>query len=169
MWNKKRIKCPPANKNNTPKPFNLWLSSSKVQALLFQIEDKGKSSFHITFRLAKCLVVTVKHYKNFGSFIKKNSPSNIISDAKSQRASYDVFVNAVSAFNKQHSKHSQADKLPILKTLPGPNDEAKERFCFLLILQQMASSEDSENEYLIYIIYVNYFYEMSFIIIDTFH
>ena len=94
------------------------------------------------------MVVTVKHYKNFGSFIKKNSPSNIISTAKSQQASHDVFVTAVSAFNKQHSKHSQADKLPILKTLPGPNDEAKERFCFLLILQQMASSEDSENEYL---------------------
>ena len=106
------------------------------------------------------MVVTVKHYKNFGSFIKKNSPSNIISDAKSQRASYDVFVNAVSAFNKQHSKHSQADKLPILKTLPGPNDEAKERFCFLLILQQMASSEDSENEYL------SHLYECSAAAVD---
>ena len=106
------------------------------------------------------MVVTVKHYKNFGSFIKKNSPSNIISDAKSQRASYDVFVNAVSAFNKQHSKHSQADKLLILKTLPGPNDEAKERFCFLLILQQMASSEDSENEYL------SHLYECSAAAVD---
>ena len=72
----------PANENNTPKPFNLWLSSSKVQALLFYIEEKGKSSFHITFRLPKRLVVTVKHYKNVCSFMKKNSPSNIISTAK---------------------------------------------------------------------------------------
>ena len=72
----------PANENNTPKPFNLWLSTSNVQALLFYIEEKGKSSLHITFRLAKRLVVTVKHYKNVCSFMKKNSPSNIISTAK---------------------------------------------------------------------------------------
>ena len=32
--------------------------------------------------------------------------------------------------------------------LPGPIDEARERFCLLLILRQMASSEDSENQHL---------------------
>ena len=31
--------------------------------------------------------------------------------------------------------------------LPGPIDEARERFCLLLILRQMASSEDSENQH----------------------
>ena len=32
--------------------------------------------------------------------------------------------------------------------MPGPIDEARERFCLLLILRQMASSEDSENQHL---------------------
>ena len=32
--------------------------------------------------------------------------------------------------------------------LPGPIDEARERFCLSLILRQMASSEDSENQHL---------------------
>ena len=32
--------------------------------------------------------------------------------------------------------------------LPGPIDEVRERFCLLLILRQMASSEDSENQHL---------------------
>ena len=38
--------------------------------------------------------------------------------------------------------------MPVLKTLPGPIEEAKERFSLLLILQEMASSGDAENEYL---------------------
>ena len=38
--------------------------------------------------------------------------------------------------------------MPVLKKLPGLIDEAKERFSLLLILRQMASSDDAENEYL---------------------
>ena len=38
--------------------------------------------------------------------------------------------------------------MPVLKKLPGPIEEAKERFSLLLILQEMASSGDAENEYL---------------------
>lgn len=39
-------------------------------------------------------------------------------------------------------------KVPILKKLPGAIDEAKDRFSLLLILRQMASREDSENQHL---------------------
>ena len=38
--------------------------------------------------------------------------------------------------------------MPVLKKLPGLIDEAKERFSLLLILRQMASSDDAENKYL---------------------
>ena len=54
----------------------------------------------------------------------------------------------------------QAVKLPILKKLPGSIDEVKERFCLLLILRQMASGKDSENQDL------NHLYECLAVAID---
>ena len=38
--------------------------------------------------------------------------------------------------------------MPVLKKSTGPSDKAEERFCLLLILRQMATGGDSENQYL---------------------